>query len=144
METVTIVWSGPYSVDSAIKKLRGKKDFGIYMITRKWVIPKSLLDIGLVYWRKFAERLAEHKRNWLRDLRGIRVRVGKIKLGRGKIHSFERTEDVECLLIRVHQPEFNVRCKSSYNGRELKIINLGRRGPLKKQIYSEDYRQAMQ
>lgn len=139
METVKIIWGGPYNVDSVIKKLRGKRDFGIYMITRKWGASKSLLNIGLTYWRDFAERLAEHRRGMLRDLRGIRIRVGRVKLERGKLQSLERTEDVECLLIYVHQPEYNVRCKSSYNGRELKIVNVGRSGPLKKQIYSEDY-----
>ena len=140
MDMVTIFWSGPYSVASAIKKMKGKRDFGIYMLTRKWGTSRSLLDIGLVYWRLFTERLKEHRTNRWRDLRGIEVRVGRVKLGRDKTQSFERTEDVECLLIRAHQPEINVRCKSSYNGRELKIINVGRREPLKKQIYSENYR----
>lgn len=143
MEKVTILWKGPHSVTSAIEQLRNDMDFGIYLITRKWGNAETLLYIGLVYWRCFAERIADHRREWLYDLRGfsgIRVRIGRIRLGSGKIHSIERAEDIECLLIYVHQPQENTQCISSYNGRELKIINLGRKGPLEKEIYSENYR----
>jgi len=140
MEKVTILWSGPYSIDSAIERLRAYEDFGIYMVTRKWGQSETLVYIGLSYWSDFAERIQCHRREWLYDLRGIRVRIGRIRLGRGRIHSLERMRDVECLLIYVHQPIENVQCKSTYNGRELEIINLGRRGRLKRQIYSEDYR----
>ena len=144
MEKVTIVWSGPYSIESAIRKLDREKDFGVYMIIREWKGKKTLLYIGSVYgdkyWRSFADRIAEHKREWLYDLRGIRIYVGRVKLQKGKRHSKKRIEDIECLLIYVHQPEENVRCMSSYTGRELKIINVGRRGPLFREIYtSEDY-----
>jgi len=143
MERVSILWKGPYLVTSAIEQLRDDEDFGIYTITRKWGNTETLLYIGLVYWRCFADRIADHEREWLGDLRGssgIRVRIGRIRLGSGKIHSIKRASDIECLLIYVHQPLENVLCKSSYNGRELKIINLGRKGLLKRQIYSEDYR----
>ena len=144
MEKVTIIWSGPYSIESAVTKLDSEKDFGVYMIVRKWGNKRSLLYVGSVYgemyWRSFAERIREHKREWLYDLRGIRIYVGRVKLQKGKRHSKKRIEDIECLLIYVHEPEENVRCKSSYNGRELKIINTGRKGPLLKEIYSEDYR----
>jgi len=133
-----MVWSDHYGVDSVIKKLGSKRDLGIHMITQKGRPQKVFLI--LVYWRDFTKRLAEHSRDILRDLRRIRIQVGRIKLERGKMQSLERTEDVECLLIYVHQPEYNVRCKSSYNGRELKIINAGRSDPLKKQTCSEDHR----
>ena len=144
MEKVTVVWQGPYSVGSSVERFSGDRDFGVYQIIRKWGSSRTLLYIGKaygeVYWRPVGERLAEHERDWLYDLRGIRVYVGKIELGRSKIPSYERTRDVECLLIYAHQPIENVSCKSSYNGRELEIVNLGRRGLLRRRIYSEDYR----
>ena len=66
MEKVTVNWSGPYSIESAIRKLDREKDFGVYMIIREWKGKKTLLYIGSVYgeeyWRSFAERSAEHRR----------------------------------------------------------------------------------
>ena len=35
MEKVTVIWSGPYSIESAIRKLDREKDFGVYMIIRE-------------------------------------------------------------------------------------------------------------
>jgi len=140
MERVKIVWSGPYSVDSAVEKFRNYDDFGIYMITRKWGEIEKLLYIGRVYWRSFANRIAEHKRDWLSNLRGeIRVRIGKIKLGRGKIHSFERTDDIEKLLILAHEPEENYQSTLTCDVRDLKITNLGRKGPLLHEVCTEDF-----
>ena len=141
MEKVTIVWSGPYSIDSARNRFRGWEDFGIYMITRKWGEKERIIYIGLVYWRTFADRIAEHERDWLWALRGqIRVRVGKIQLKRGKKHSIKRTEDIENLLIYAYQPEYNEKGKAGYYGREIEVVNRGRRGPLDEIVYSEDYR----
>lgn len=135
MEKVTIVWSGPYSVKSARRGLGSGKILAFYMITRKWGEGEKILYIGLVYWRSFAERIAEHERDWLQNVHGkINVRVGKIRLGWGRKHSYERTKDVENVLIYVHQPEFNDKGKEGYYGREIKTINLGRRGPLDKII----------
>jgi hypothetical protein len=71
MERVTIMWKGPYSIDSATAKFKSYKDFGVYMITRLWgESSETLLYIGRVhglnYWRCFADRLAEHK-GWLNE-----------------------------------------------------------------------------
>jgi hypothetical protein len=142
MERVRIFWSGPYSIDSAIENFQGYEDFGIYMITRVWANSENLLYIGQVYglkyWRSFADRLREHK--WIKELRGkIRVRIGKITLGGNRKISAQRTNDVETLLIYIYKPPYNTQSTSWYYGREMKIINSGRRGPLKDEIYSEDY-----
>ena len=130
--------AGPYGVESAREMFGAWEDFGIYMITRKWGDSEKILYIGLVYWRSFAERIAEHDRDLLWNVRGkINVRVGRIRLGGGSKHSYERMEDVENLLIYMYQPEFNYKGRGWYYGREIKIINLGRRGPLDKIVSSE-------
>ena len=68
------------------------------------------------------------------------MRVGKIQLKRGKKHSIKRTEDIENLLIYAYQPEYNEKGKAGYYGREIEVVNRGRRGPLDEIVYSEDYR----
>lgn len=141
MEIVKIFWSGPYSIDSAIAKFKNYDDYGVYMITRLWgEDSETILWIGQVYWRCFAERFAEHKRDWLNALRGeIRVRTGKIRLRGNRKISQQKVNDVETLLIYVHKPLYNNKGTSWYYGRELKIINSGRRGPLEQEICSENY-----
>ena len=146
MEKVKIAWTGPYSIKSAIEKFNNYEDFGIYMITRLWGgETETLLYIGRVYGLKygrcFADRLAEHK-SWLDECRGeIRVRIGKIKQSSGKKASYKRTNGIESLLIFSHKPTENIQSTSWYYGREMRVLNLGRKGPLKTEIYSEDYRE---
>lgn len=141
MEIVKIFWSGPYSIDSAIGKFTNYDDYGVYMITRLWgKDSETILWIGQVYWRCFGERLAEHKRYWLNDLRGeIRVRTGKIRLTGNRKISKKRVNDVETLLINHGEPLENTQKISRYYGREMKIKNLGRKGPLDTEICSKDY-----
>jgi hypothetical protein len=141
MEIVRIFWSGPYSVNSAIEKFGNYDDYGVYMITRLWgEESENILYIGKVYWRSFAERLAEHRRNWLNDLRGeVQIRIGKIRLRGNRKISKERVNDVETLLINRHETIYNTQSTLYYYGREIKIRNLGRKGLLKSEIYSEDY-----
>jgi len=141
MEKATVVWSGSYSIDSVKQKFNSYKDFGIYLFTRLWGDSETLLYIGRVYgieyWRCFADRLPEH--NWLSDLRGnIRVRIGRVRLSGSRKQSLERMKDIESLLIYAHQPIENVQSTSWYYGRELKIKNIGRKGPLKSEICSKD------
>ena len=141
MERVNIMWNGPYSIDSATARFKSYEDFGVYMITRLWgENSETLLYIGSVYgrdyWRCFADRLAEHK-SWLNERRGqIQARIGKIRLRGNKRASYKRTKDVESLLIYVYQPLENWKSTSTYHGRELEIVNLGRKGPLKLEVCS--------
>src|SRR3990170_7336698 len=99
MEMIRVFWEGPYSVTSCIDKFGNYDDFGIYAITRQWGGKETLLYIGRAYWRTFAERIAEHEREWLNELRGtVKVRIGRIKLRYGKKHSLSRMDDIEKLL----------------------------------------------
>lgn len=147
MERVRIFWSGPYTIDSVIENFQDYEDYGIYMITRLWANSEYLIYIGQVYggpkgYRTFADRLAEHKRELISTLRGtIRVRIGKITLSGNRRISAQRTNDVETLLIFAHLPTYNIQSTSWYYGRVMKITNIGRKGPLKQEIYSEDYRE---
>jgi len=141
LERVKIEWWGPYNLDSILQEYEwGQEDFGIYMITRKWGRgARSILYIGQTYWRDFGERLAEHEW-WIQKERGrIKIRLGYAILGSGKISSSERLWDIENLLVYATQPRYNRQFKRGYYGRELKIINLKRRGPLPKQIDSRKY-----
>lgn len=141
LERVKIEWWGPYNVDSLLQEYDwGSHDFGIYVITRKWGRgSKSILYIGQTYTRDFGQRIVEHE-SWIREERGsIKIRLGYVILERGRISSAERLWDIENLLVYATQPKYNVQFKRGYYGRELKIVNLKRRGPLPIQIDSRNY-----
>ncbi len=58
------------------------------------------------------------------------IHFGLVKLAEGKKISFERTRDIEELLIYYYRPPYNTLSKSGYKGRELLIINSGKLGSL--------------
>jgi hypothetical protein len=141
MERVKILWTGPYSIDSCIEKLKNYDDFGIYMITRNFGDNLSLLYIGRVYWRTFSERISEHEQTWLGGLRGtVKVRTGRLMLSKGKKHSLPRMDDVEKLLILAHKPSHNKQAIKTCDVRDLTVKNVGRRGPLDSKISTDDFK----
>jgi len=140
MEKVTIVWTGPYSVDS-VGKFIEEKDFGIYMITRRWGESEKVFYVELVYWESLVDRIDEHKKGWLWSVRGkINFWIGRFHPDKGRSYSYESAKDVEDLVICAYQPKFNNKIKMVYDGREITVTNLGNRGPLDQVIYSEHLR----
>ena len=139
MEEVRIQWEGPYLIER-VPKLDISEEFGVYVITRRWGTNREkILYIGKTYWRDFRSRVREHRREWLNEEVGnLKVRLGIIKLSRGKKISVQRVQDIEALLIYWCQPRYNTIYKDSYNGRDLKIINEGRRGPIDNIITTDD------
>lgn len=138
MEEVEIEWYGPYKIDTVVEEFHEYEDFGVYMITRKWgKYAEKILYIGMTYRRDFAQRFSEHWRDWLSEVIGtVKVRVGYLH---EKKSSEKRLRDVENLIIYVYEPEYNEIGKSTYSGRDLIIINSGRRGPLDREVDSSDY-----
>jgi len=134
METLYFRWYGPYRLDETIE-FRESSDYGLYAITRIWGnAPEKLLYIGRVYWQDFGKRLSQHRREWLGNARGIRVRLGYLELEPGQRTSFERIRDAENLLIWCLEPRENKKGVQTYTGRDLRIINLGARGPLPRKV----------
>lgn len=136
MEEVEIEWYGPYKVDTVAKEFFEDEDFGLYMITRKWgKYPEKILYIGMTYKGDFSQRLSAHKRDWLWAIKGtVKVRVGYLQEERS---SKKRLKDVENLEICWHSPKYNEK-DLIYRGRDLRIINSGRKGPLDKIVDSDD------
>ena len=135
MEEVAIVWNGPYKIETVLDYFYESGDSGVYMITRKWGAGREkILYIGLTYYQDFSTRLSQHQ-YWISKLRGpVKVRVGYPV---EKARSERRLKDIENLLICWHEPEYN-ETNFIYNGRDLRIINSGRKGPLDKIIDSDN------
>ena len=135
MEEVGIEWYGPYKIDTVVEEFHEYEDFGVYMITRRWgEYSEKILYIGLTYRQDFSTRLSQHQW-WLSNTRGtIKVRVGYL---REEKSSEKRLKDVENLLICWHRPEYNEK-NLVYHGRDLRIINSGRRGLLDKIVDSDE------
>jgi len=135
MEQVKLLWQGPYQVDQALKSA-ASEGWGVYAICRKWgVAPEKVLYIGRAYWQNFRIRLPQH--SWIAETWGtVRVRFAEIEPEPGRIASRKRTDDVEALLIYSLQPARNTHGKNTYRGRELLIINSGRRGPIPQRVAS--------
>lgn len=138
MEKVKIKWYGPFRVDSVVEQFNDYKDFGVYMITRDWGgYSEKIVYIGMTYLLDFSTRLSEHRIYLLPQLRGnIRVRIGRLVEKRS---SQERLRNVENLLILKYTPEYNQKETSTYTGRDLRVVNLGRRGTLDRVIDTEEF-----
>lgn len=133
MESIIINWRGPYNI---LKILYAdiELDKGIYLITRKWGESETLLYIGSTK-RILIKRITEHQRDWLSEVKGfIKIRHGIVCLSEDQKFSVKRLKDVEALLIHHHGPLINTVNTVSYNGRDLEVINTGRRGPLKPRV----------
>ena len=135
MEEVEVEWHGPYNIETVLEYFDEYEDYGLYMVTRKWgEYSEKILYIGLTYRQDFSTRLSQHQ-SWLSITKGtVKVRVGYLIENRS---SEKRLKDVENLLICWHRPEYNEK-DLVYRGRDLRIINSGRRGPLDRIVDSDE------
>lgn len=139
MERFRIMWKGPYLVDR-VWNLGLAEEFGVYMITRRWgQSEEKILYIGMTYWQDFPTRLVQHMDNWLdEELGNNKIRLGTIKLQRGRRFSEQKIKHIEALLIYLYKPRYNTQNIKNYPGRYLMLINEGRRGPIKRIITTDD------
>lgn len=74
------------------------------------------------------------------DVKGkVKVRLGVLEFQDGERFSEKKFNDVEALLITSYQPLENTTNYHWYYGRNnLHIINVGRRGIIDKQVFSND------
>ncbi|QCJ45509.1 GIY-YIG nuclease family protein (plasmid) [Bacillus sp. S3] len=134
MTTVYIRWYGPYSLDNInIRDIAYHN--GVYSIYRVFGGKETLLYIGKT-GRSFIQRITEHNKDWLWNVRGaIQIRFGILEYPHGGRYSVQKLNDTESLLIYWHSPPFNTTYRERYYGRDkLEIINVGRRGSLDKNI----------
>ena len=138
MEEIVIKWSGPYNLQT-VGRHSISDNFGIYAFTRVWGGNEILLYIGKTE-RDFARRMKEHQVDWLHKVGGqIRVRFGVLEMLDGRRYTSEKLADIESLLIAWHKPCENTSSVNYYYGREkIRAINMGRRGPLKRQVCSDE------
>lgn len=137
MESITINWHGPYSLlNLGYKELAG--NIGIYAIYRTYGNKETLLYIGKTE-RSFSQRLAEHYKDWLYQVKGkITVRLGIVEIPYGGRFSPKRLSDIESLLITWHAPMYNTSSAVYYRGRfNLQINNVGRRTSIDKFVTTE-------
>lgn len=136
MDVFTVKWYGPYNYDRSYLP-DSAYETGIYAVTRIWGNSESLVYIGSTK-RCLCQRIGEHDW-WLSELRGIlHLRYGIVELLPGQRFSLKRLKDIESLLISWHQPKENTVNYNYYYGRELRVINSGRRGPLAKEVSTLD------
>lgn len=138
MEEVSIHWSGPFTLQSCLDSEQAGMR-GIYTVTRVFGYSPSLLYIGESYYDTIWDRLYCHNRNWVYFYRGqMQVNLGNVQLEYGLRLTEQRTKDIEGLLIYYHQPIHNTINKMNYWGRNLCIINRGRRGLLSDYVCTDD------
>jgi hypothetical protein len=138
MTTVHIRWYGAYSFESFYNKDIALSS-GIYAIYRVYGEKESLLYIGKTS-RTFWQRISEHQKDWLWDVKGkIQIRLGLLEFPDSGRYASKKLADVESLLILWHLPKENTTSTGYYWGRDdLEIINLGRRGLLAKRVSASD------
>lgn len=138
MTTVHIRWYGAYSLENFYNKDIALNS-GIYAIYKVYGEKETLLYIGKTS-RTFWQRINEHQKDWLWNVRGkIIIRLGLLEFPNGGRHSVKKLADVESLLILWHLPKENTTSMSYYWGRvNLEVINLGRRGLLAKRVSASE------
>jgi hypothetical protein len=138
MEAIKINWHGPYDINN-IGNYDVSNSIGIYAVYRVWGGKESLLYIGKTE-RSFLNRITEHHKEWVGNVRGqIRLRFGTLEFEQGKHYSSKKLSDVEALLIILNTPSENTMCRYNYFGREgLTVINAGRRGLIKQRVSTEE------
>jgi len=148
LDTVEITWDTGFvrwnNVSSSDQKNLGSNGFYGVLIARyesaekKWKDFK-LLYIGQAFDQTLRERIPQpHDADrcidsWLKAnpnhekvvMLGVITRKSQDKL------TWELVNDTECCLIFSNKPECNVKCKDSYSGREIQVVNLGDFAPLK-------------
>lgn len=127
MTKVKVRWFGPYPLDS-MKTRTVSVEKGIYAIYRTFGGKQTLLYIGKT-GRNFNQRMYEHNREWLNNVRGsIHLRLGILECPEGEKYSAKKLNDTESLLIHWHAPLYNSSSIVWYRGRlNLEVENVGRR-----------------
>jgi len=136
MDRVALNWRGPYAFERA-REVEPSENRGIYAITIKRGSTERIVRIGRTYDQAFYQRLSGYKLAVKSMSGSAMVRFGIFASEVSRI-SRQRLSDVECLLIYVHQPRLNDACRDKYSGRDLEIVNRGRRGPIKAIVRSSD------
>lgn len=139
---VKVRWTEPYDLMRAYLKGYGKDDY-LYMILRAdpcvddWDL--ELEYIGMAYDQYVADRLKRHHK--LLEIaeetprrKMVFVKFGQVILPEGRKVSIQLIKDIENALIYWHEPPYNDTGYASYNGRPIKIINLGKYKPLDRVI----------
>ncbi|KNB70127.1 GIY-YIG nuclease family protein [Brevibacillus reuszeri] len=134
---ITVNWYGPYSLDEFDQyEISLRK--GIYAIYRVYGGKEKLIYIGKTT-RSFYQRMREHKRDWLWNIRGqLQVRVGLLEFVEKQRYSDRKLADVEALLIVTHAPPENTTNAQYYYGREkLRVVSKGKRGEIRRLVSTE-------
>jgi hypothetical protein len=142
-QIVRLKWYGSFTVDEVhTSDFRVFENIeGFYMFLNE----SKILYIGQVYFKSLRRRIEEHLRGdslwrWIKRNYGsknVTVKISEIEnLGQERITK-ELVNDIECLLIGLQEPEGNIQGKVTYGGRDLKIVNLGKRNPLPKTLSTD-------
>lgn len=115
-----------------------KSEYGIYRFEGQYENhdAKKLLYIGIAYEQTFDERLHQGYHEYkIKHIKAkeIWVSVGFITL-KNTIHTRDRYEDIEKILIYFSEPKLNIRKKPWCPECYLEIINTGYRGVLPQKI----------
>lgn len=99
MTTVQIRWFGAYNLDESFYHRDIILNRGIYSISRIYRGKETLLYIGKTK-RSFLQRIREHNKDWLWNVKGqIKIRLGIMEYPEGGRYSVKKLADVELLLI---------------------------------------------
>lgn len=143
IQIVRLKWHGSFTIDEIYTSEFSvfENIDGFYM----FLLRSKILYVGQVYFKSLRKRIEEHLRGdslwrWIKrnySSKNISVKIADIEgLGQKRITK-ELVNDIECLLIALLQPEGNIQSKATYQGRDLKIVNLGKRTPLPKTLSTD-------
>ena len=160
MKKIVIEWKGPYKVDYVIANLNdggsdssgwSGKDYGLYQIYGGHILGGSntLLYIGEAAYQTFAQRLGQHKTDWIDKEGDVDIYIGDIF--DPKCHSVMDGWDswiqdiklAEAILIYKYTPNYN--SQNIYTppdtSEQICIINSGARNRLHdKDIVPDDFK----
>lgn len=140
MEEYVIIWRGAFTWDTVIEDEGYDDREEIYAITHEPPVRESKTKyIGMAYHQNIGDRLnSNHSADdYLFDKygqRSIRYYLGRIELKSNQIRSEQRLKEIESAMIYYHYNiedilEANLQSTSSYNGRDLRILNRGKVPP---------------
>ena len=148
MRSVRIEWEGPLSLDEVKELADGDEDCGLYQIYGRHIIfgDDSLLYIGMTtstFRSRFFSGREPHI-EWLVEEEGVSVYVGRIveedyKHDPPHWSDWQNVlKDAEALTIYWHSPPYNSSNIETYNGQQLKVVNLGNPGDLCAEYISDN------
>jgi len=145
-----IIWYGPFWLDKDLPEEEFMFDRGVYMLLHskpfkskriRRIRHLSILYIGQTYDRSLYERINEHRNQWAAGFFDLPDRV-TFKVGIVEPPTPRLTRkllnDVEALLIITQQPDYNLKLKDIYMGRDLRIENDGMFKPLPEVISTDE------